>query len=106
MEPRGALSNRVSYFWLVMCPSSSGVTNYCDPALDERIAAARDLEVSDPEAAAEEYAAIEKDVIDLALVVPASYDGTTFVSSRVRGVEHNFAGWLLLDRVWIEDTAP
>jgi ABC-type transport system substrate-binding protein/class 3 adenylate cyclase len=93
-----------AYFTPVMCSFSRGLTNYCDPELDERIAAARDLEVSDPASAAEEYAAIERDVIDLALVVPATYDGTTFVSSRVRGVEHNFAGWLLLDRVWIEDT--
>ena len=85
------------------CDSSAGFSNYCDPELDARIAAARGTSVSDPAAAAEAFAAIDREITDLALGAPLVNNGTTFVSSRLRGVQHHFLWSLLLDRVWLEE---
>jgi len=90
------------FFAVVTCAESGGLTNYCDPDLDSRIAAARDAESTDPAAAAEAYAAIDREITDRALVAPLINEGTTFVSSRVRDVQHHFLWSLLLDRVWLD----
>ncbi|MGI8830337.1 MAG: ABC transporter substrate-binding protein [Candidatus Limnocylindria bacterium] len=90
------------FFGSFTCDGSAALSNYCDPELDARIEAARDAEASDPAAAAEAYAAIDREITDLALGAPLLNEGTTFVSSRVRDVQHHFLWSLLLDRVWLD----
>ena len=58
--------------------------------------------MTDPPAAAEAYAAIDREITDLALVTPLVNEGTTFVSSRLRDVQHHFLWSLLLDRAWLD----
>lgn len=52
--------------------------------------------------AAEAFAAIDREITDLALGATLVNEGTTFVSSRLRGVQHHFLWSVLLDRVWLE----
>jgi peptide/nickel transport system substrate-binding protein len=95
-------TSSADHFGFVACADGKGLTNHCDPDLDARIAAAREAELTDPAAAAEAYAAIDREITDLALVTPLINEGTTFVSSRVRDVQHHPEWGLLLDRVWLD----
>jgi peptide/nickel transport system substrate-binding protein len=95
-------SSPSDFFPLFMCDESAGLTNYCDPELDAQLEAARGASASDPAAAAKAYAVIDREITDLALAAPLVNEGTTFVSLRVRGVQHHFVWSLLLDRVWVE----
>jgi ABC-type transport system substrate-binding protein len=95
-------TSSADFFGIVGCADSGGFTNHCDPDLDARVAAAREAELTDPAAAAEAYAAIDREITDLALVTPLVNEGTTFVSSRLRDVQHHLVWGLLLDRVWLD----
>jgi peptide/nickel transport system substrate-binding protein len=91
-----------AYFLANTCDANIGLSNYCDPGLDARIAAARSLDVTDPAAAAEAWAAIDRELTDLAIHAPLVTEGTSFVSARVRNFQHHAQWGMLLDQAWAE----
>ena len=89
-------------FLSTTCADNVGLSNYCDPELDERIGAARSLELTDPAAALDAWAAIDRELTDLALHAPIVNEGTSFVSARVRNFQHHLLWGMLLDQAWVE----
>jgi peptide/nickel transport system substrate-binding protein len=75
---------------------------FCDREVDARIARARRLQITDPNAAARVWARIENELVDLApwvpLVTPWSGD---LVSKRVGNYQYNPAGRVLDDQLWV-----
>ncbi len=84
------------------CDANLYLSNYCDPELDARITAARTLDVTDPAAAAEAWAAIDREVTDLAIHAPFVTEGTSFVSARVRNFQHHVLWGMLVEQAWVE----
>ena len=89
-------------FLSATCADNVGLSNYCDPELDERIGAARSLELTDPAAAVDAWAAIDRELSDLALNAPIVTEGTSFVSARVRNFQNHLLWGMLLDQAWVE----
>jgi YVTN family beta-propeller protein len=83
------------------CAESDGLSNYCDPALDALVARARDLQATDPAAAADAWAAVDRMATDLALWAPVLNEGSDFVSARLGGYQFNPAWGILLDQAWV-----
>jgi YVTN family beta-propeller protein len=83
------------------CEGGAGLTNYCDPALDARMAEAGELQTTDAAAAAEEWSEVERAIVDLALWAPLFNEGTDFVSARVGNYQFHPAYLVLLDQLWV-----
>jgi YVTN family beta-propeller protein len=84
------------------CAESDGLSNYCDAGLDALVAKARALASSDPAAAADAWAAVDRKVVDLALWVPVLNEGSEFVSARLGDYQFNPAWGILLDQAWVQ----
>jgi YVTN family beta-propeller protein len=84
------------------CDESDGLSNYCDPALDELVRQARDLQASDPSAAAPKWAEVERKVVDLALWCPLVNEGSNFVSARFGNYQFSLSYGVLLDQAWVK----
>jgi peptide/nickel transport system substrate-binding protein len=91
----------------VTCASRStlGGNNYalyCNPALDARVAAAAKQQQTSPATATTAWAAIDREVTDLAPYVPLlSQQRTDIVSTRVRHVLRNPNLGALYDQAWV-----
>jgi ABC-type transport system substrate-binding protein len=66
------------------------------------MADAAELQTTDAAAAAEAWAAIDRDVTDLALWAPLVNQGTDFVSARVGNYQFHPAYLVLLDQLWVQ----
>ena len=84
------------------CAGSAGLGSYCDPELDARMADAAELQTTDAAAAAEAWAAIDREIVDLALWAPLVNQGTDFVSARVGNYQFHPAYLVLLDQLWVQ----
>jgi YVTN family beta-propeller protein len=84
------------------CSESDGLSNFCDPALDALVKQARDLQQTDPAAAADTWSQVDRKVTDLALWVPMVNEGSDFVSARLGNYQYNLAYGILLDQAWIK----
>jgi peptide/nickel transport system substrate-binding protein len=91
-----------TYFAGVTCDKADGLTNYCNPALDEAVANARALQLTDPPAAVQAWAAVDRMVTDLALFVPVVNEGSDFVSARVGNYQSSLPYGVLLDQLWVQ----
>lgn len=75
---------------------------FCDRRLDARISRALELQASDPDAAVEPWASIERDIVDLAPWVPLfTPSHTVLVSKRVGNYQYNPEWNLLFDQLWV-----
>jgi peptide/nickel transport system substrate-binding protein len=84
------------------CDEGDGLSNYCDPALDELVQQARDLQTSDPSAATRKWAEVDRKATDLVLWCSLVNEGSDFVSARVRNYQFNLSYGILLDQVWVK----
>ncbi len=83
-------------------PYNMNVAGFCDKAIDTRMLTARELVASDPAAAGERWAAIDRDIMAEApwvpLVVPQRID---IVSERVGNFQLHPQWGLLFDQLWV-----
>lgn len=84
------------------CVEPDGFTNYCDPAFDALVKEARDLQLTDAASAADRWAAVDREVTDLALWVPMVNEGSDFVSARLGNYQYNLSYGILLDQAWVK----
>jgi peptide/nickel transport system substrate-binding protein len=75
---------------------------FCQPAIDREMSQADQLQVSDPQAAADVWASVDRQVTYLAPWVPfASLRGADFTSARARNYQSSPAEGILLDQLWV-----
>lgn len=84
------------------CFMGDGVTRYCDEAFDELVIAARGLQTTDLAAAASSWAAVDREVVDLALYAPVVNEGSDFLSERVGNYQFSPAKNVLVDQLWVQ----
>ena len=81
---------------------------FCDPAIDRQMDEALALQPTDPAAADERWAEIDRAEIDRALTDRVAWIGyvtplhTQLVSGRVGNVHHHPVWWTLLDQRWVQ----
>jgi len=74
---------------------------FCHPSIDSQMSQADQLQVSDPQAAAQVWAEVDREITDLAPWVPfASLRYADFTSARVGNYQYSPAG-ILLDQFWV-----
>jgi len=78
------------------------VINYCDPGFDAAFNHARELQATDPAAAAIEWAALDRRGVDLALLAPLHNAGANFVSARVGNYQLTPMEVVLFDQMWVQ----
>jgi peptide/nickel transport system substrate-binding protein len=79
-----------------------GLINYCDPAFDAAFMHARELQATDPAAAAIEWTALDHRGVDLAILAPLLNAGADFVSERVGNYQFTPMGAVLFDQMWVQ----
>jgi peptide/nickel transport system substrate-binding protein len=80
----------------------SNTARFCDPAIDARSRDAERTELTDPAAAAEKWAAIDRAITDRApYVVFANPVGIDIFSKRVGNYQRHPQWGLLLDQLWV-----
>jgi peptide/nickel transport system substrate-binding protein len=91
----------------VFVPNSANAANgnlaeFCDPSIDRMIERARELQVTDVQAANALWARIDRAIVDAApvvpLYVPKAFD---LVSKRVGNYEYSPQYGVLLDQLWV-----
>jgi hypothetical protein len=80
--------------------------NFCDKAFDRAYEKARQLQATNPSAAWEAWAALDRMAVDLALWAPLYNAGGDFVSARVGNYQFSPTGWVLFDQLWVQTAAP
>ncbi len=77
--------------------------DFCSPPLDADITKAEALEASDPLAATQLWAQIDRHIVDAAPAVMAfNPTDVTFVSARVGNFEHSPQYQVILDQLWVQ----
>ena len=92
------------------CPGFSSMfpyygypADFCSPPLDADMAKAEALEASDPLAATQLWAQIDRRIVDAAPAVMAfNPTDVTFLSARVGNYEHSPQYQLILDQLWVQ----
>jgi YVTN family beta-propeller protein len=84
------------------CNESDGLSNYCDPSLDQLVREARDLQTTDPAAAEQKWAEVDRKVTDLALWCTLVNEGSYFVSARLANSQYDASYGILLDQAWVK----
>ena len=83
-------------------PKDSYLSNHCDPAFDREFDHALQLQHTDPAAAFAEWAALDRQAVDLALLAPLYNAGAGFVSERVGNYQYNSGYGVLFDQMWVQ----
>jgi peptide/nickel transport system substrate-binding protein len=82
---------------------NNNVAEFCDPRIDAEIARARSLQTSDPQAAAELWRKVDRDVVDQApWIVHDNPQTADFVSRRVGNYQYSPQWGALLDQLWVK----
>jgi hypothetical protein len=90
------------FFTIFTCEGSYDVINFCDPAFDRAYEKALQLQATDPSAAWEAWAAVDRMAVDLALWAPLYNAGSDFVSARVGNYQFSPTGLALFDQMWVQ----
>jgi peptide/nickel transport system substrate-binding protein len=92
-----------TFLGVFRCGSDSWfVGNYCDPEYDAAYQRALDTQASgDAAAAGAQWAALDRSIVDLALIVPMYNAGGDVVSSRVGNYQVSPSGIVLFDQMWV-----
>jgi DNA-binding SARP family transcriptional activator/ABC-type transport system substrate-binding protein len=81
---------------------TSNVSQFCDRALDRRMARASKLQATDPARAGDEWARVDRAIVDAAAAVPyANGLDVTLLSKRVGNYQFNPMWGVLLDQLWV-----
>jgi peptide/nickel transport system substrate-binding protein len=87
---------------LAGCSSPGNESGFCDPAIDQRMARAERLQITDPAKARDEWASIEHDVIDQAPWVPLlDRNWANLVSQRLGNFQVSPQYGPLIDQMWV-----
>jgi len=82
---------------------NESIAQLCDPALDRQIEQALSLQSTDPAAANDLWAAIDRRVsLDAPWVFVLNQAGLDFVSARVGNYQHNPQWGVLVDQLWVK----
>ncbi|HJR98095.1 MAG TPA: ABC transporter substrate-binding protein [Actinomycetota bacterium] len=82
--------------------NSINLSRFCDPDIDRRMQQALDRKLTDPYASARAFGAIDRDLVDLAPLIPVASGITVqLVSERVGNVQANPQLGVLLPQMWI-----
>ena len=83
-------------------PSNPNYSQFCDPAIDRMMGRALRLQSTDPPAAGDEWARVDRAVVNKAPWVPL-FNPTRIdlVSRRVKNYQHNPEFGLLFDQLWV-----
>jgi peptide/nickel transport system substrate-binding protein len=84
------------------CGQNEGTTNFCDPDYDALVAAANQLQQSDPVAAADKWADADRKITDLGVWASLYNEGSDFVSTRVGNYQFHLQYLALLDQMWVQ----
>ena len=90
-----------NFLGLFKCDSGS-LNSYCDPEFDRTFDHALELQVTDPAAALAEWAALDRWVVDLAIMAPLGNSDAVFVSKQVGNYQFHPAYGSLLDQMWVQ----
>ena len=83
-------------------PDNQNLFEFCDPALDARMAHAADVQRSDPAQATELWSAVDRELVDRAVAVPWSTPRErVLVSERVGNYQGHPLWGTLLDQLWV-----
>jgi ABC-type transport system substrate-binding protein len=75
---------------------------FCDPKIDAQVARAQALQTTDPQAAGELWAKIDRQIVDQAPWVPLfNSRSTDFVSERVGNYQHHPQWGVLASQLWV-----
>ena len=84
-------------------PEIFNLAGYCDPQIEKAIAAALDLQATDPAGASDAWAAIDRMVVDAAAIIPFSNSvRQDFVSRRVGNTLVNPVTGPLIAQMWVQ----
>jgi YVTN family beta-propeller protein len=76
--------------------------HFCDPSLDAKTAKALSDESAAPGVASQEWTAIDREIVDLAIDVPIDNAlGVDFVAHRVSDYQYNPQWGVLVDQLWV-----
>ena len=76
--------------------------HFCDPSLDAKIAKALGEESANPGVASQEWTAIDREIVDLAIDVPIDNALTVdFVAHRAGDYQYNPQWGILVDQLWV-----
>jgi ABC-type transport system substrate-binding protein/DNA-binding SARP family transcriptional activator/DNA-binding beta-propeller fold protein YncE len=82
--------------------ATTDASEFCDPALDRRVARAAALQTTDPLAAAALWAQLDRKLTDLAIWLPTvTPNETDLISSRVGNYQYNPVWGPLIDQMWV-----
>lgn len=99
-----------NFLQLFLCPEATGgedadgIVLYCDPTgeFDAALEHARQLQATDRAAANAAWAALDRWVVDQAILAPFANPGADFVSDRVGNYQFSPTGFVLFDQMWVE----
>jgi YVTN family beta-propeller protein len=91
-----------TFLGMFACKPGDGLVNYCDPAYDALVNEARSLQATDPVAATQKWAEIDRKATDLGLWIPLANEGSDFVSARLGNYQANIGQGILLDQAWVK----
>jgi DNA-binding SARP family transcriptional activator/ABC-type transport system substrate-binding protein len=81
---------------------TTNVSQFCDRALERRMARAAKLQATDPARAGDEWARVDRAIVDAAAAVPyANGLDVTLLSKRVGNYQFNPEWGVLLDQLWV-----
>ena len=88
---------------LAGCSSPGNESGFCDPAIDEGMARAERLQITDPAKAGDEWASIEHDVMDQAPWVPlVDRNWANLISRRLGNFQVSPQYGPLVDQMWVQ----
>ncbi len=82
--------------------ATDDAAGFCDPGLDRQIARGAAEQTINPADAAAQWARLDRQLTDLAILVPTvTPNEVDFLSSRVRNYQYNPVWGALIDQFWI-----
>ena len=83
-------------------PATSDGSEFCDPAVDRQITRAAALQATDPQAAAAQWAQLDRQLTDRAVFLPTvTPNEVDLLSRRARNFQYNPVWGALIDQLWI-----
>ncbi len=83
-------------------PNFGNFGYFCDPSLDAKIAGALSEESVNPGLASQEWTAIDREIVDLAVDVPLDNQlNSDFLARRVGDYQYNPQWGVLVDQLWV-----
>jgi len=83
-------------------PQNGNLSEFCNPKIDAEIRRAFSVQTTDPQAANELWAQVDRDIVDQAPHVPLTNPRTIdLVSPRVGDYQYNPQWGALIDQLWV-----